>query len=138
MITSMAFTVYPVSNMERARAFYEHVLGLHMSYNYRDIWVEYDVGDSTFAITTTDMGHTPGAKGAVVAFEVSDLDAFIHKMKERAVSFVTEAFDTPVCRMAVIQDQDGNHTRSTNAMPEEAILVVREASLVSRQSGYGL
>lgn len=25
MITSMAFTVYPVSNMERARAFYEHV-----------------------------------------------------------------------------------------------------------------
>jgi predicted enzyme related to lactoylglutathione lyase len=97
MITSMAFTVYPVSNMERARAFYEHVLGLHMSYNYRDIWVEYDVGDSTFAITTTDMGHTPGAKGAVVAFEVSDLDAFIHKM------------NTPVCRMAVIEDQDGNH-----------------------------
>jgi len=30
-------------------------------------------------------------------------------MKERAVSFVTEAFDTPVCRMAVIEDPDGNH-----------------------------
>jgi predicted enzyme related to lactoylglutathione lyase len=30
-------------------------------------------------------------------------------MKERAVSFVTEVFDTPVCRMAVIEDQDGNH-----------------------------
>ena len=109
MITSIAFTVYPVSNMERARAFYEHVLGLHASYHYKDVWVEYDLGDSTFATTTTDMGHTPGAKGAVVAFEVSDLDAFIHKMKERAVTFVTEAFDTPVCRMAVIEDPDGNH-----------------------------
>lgn len=108
MITSMAFTVYPVSDMARARAFYEHVLGLRISDNYRDVWVEYDVAGSTFAITT-DMGHVPGAKGAVVAFEVSDLDGFVHKMKERAVTFVTEPFDTPVCRMAVIADQDGNH-----------------------------
>jgi predicted enzyme related to lactoylglutathione lyase len=109
MITSIAFTVYPVSDMGRARSFYEHVLGLRMSDNYRDVWVEYDVGNSTFAVTTTDMGHSPGAKGAVVAFEVSDLDAFIHKLKERAVSFVMETFETPVCRMAVIEDQDGNH-----------------------------
>lgn len=109
MITSMAFAVYPVSDMARARAFYEHVLGLHVSDNHRDVWVEYDVGGSTFAITTTDMGHVPGAKGAVVAFEVSDLDAFVQRMKELAVSFVTEPFDTPVCRMAVIADQDGTH-----------------------------
>ena len=109
MITSIAFTVYPDSNMGWARAFYEHVLALHASHHYQDVWVEYEVGGSTFAITTTDMGHTPGAKGAVVAFEVSDLDAFVHKMKERAVSFATEALDTPVCRMAVIEDQDGNY-----------------------------
>jgi predicted enzyme related to lactoylglutathione lyase len=108
-IKSIAFTVYPVSNMERARAFYEHVLGLHMTYHYQDEWVEYDLGDGTFAITTTAMGHTPGAKGAVVAFEVSDLDAFVQKMKEQAVVFVTEVIDTPVCRMAVIEDPDRNH-----------------------------
>ena len=104
MITSMAFTVYLVSDMARARAFYEHVLGLRVSDNYRNVWVEYEVAGSTFAITTTDMGHVPGAKGAVVAFEVSDLDGFVYKMKERAVSFVTEPFDTPVCGMAVIAD----------------------------------
>ena len=109
MITSIAFTVYPISNMERARTYYEHVLGLHKSYDYQDIWVEYDVSEATFAITTRDMGHVPGAKGAVVAFEVSDLDAFVLKMKERAVPFVMEAFETPVCRMAVIEDPDGNH-----------------------------
>lgn len=109
MITSIAFTVYPVSNMERAKAFYEHVLGLHVSCHFRDVWVEYDINGATFAITTTDMGHKPGDKGAVVAFEVSNFDAFVQKMKERAVSFVTEAFDTPVCRMAVIEDPDGNH-----------------------------
>ncbi len=109
MITSIAFTVYPVSNMERARAFYEHVLGLHVTYHYRDVWVEYDIGGSTFAISTSETGHTPGVKGAVVAFEVSDFDAFIHKLKERAVVFVAEAFETAVCRMAVVEDPDGNH-----------------------------
>lgn len=55
------------------------------------------------------MGRTPEAKGAIVALEVSDLDAFVQKMKERAVSFITEACNTPVCRMAVIEDPDNNH-----------------------------
>ncbi|WP_447976643.1 VOC family protein [Candidatus Nitrospira bockiana] len=109
MITSIAFTVYPVSNMHRARQFYEHVLGLKQGYNFQDQWVEYDVGGSTFAITTTDMGHSPGAKGAVVGFETSDFDAFVRRLKERAVPFIQEAFETPVCRMAVVEDSDGNH-----------------------------
>jgi predicted enzyme related to lactoylglutathione lyase len=34
---------------------------------------------------------------------------FVRKMKERAVSFITEAFNTPVRRMAVIEDPDHNH-----------------------------
>lgn len=40
---------------------------------------------------------------------MSDFDAFVHKMKERAMSFVTEVFDTPVCRTAVIEDPDHYH-----------------------------
>ena len=109
MITSIAFTVYPVREMARSRRFYENVLGLTIGYTFGDVWVEYDVGGSTFAITTTDMGHAPGAKGAVVAFETADLDAFVKALKEKSVSFVVETFSTPVCRMAVIQDPDENH-----------------------------
>jgi len=109
MITSMAFTVYPVREMARSRRFYEHVLGLTVGYTFGDVWVEYDVGGSTFAITTTDMGHPPGAKGAVVAFETTDLDACVKSLKEKSVTFVLEPVSTPVCRMAVIQDPDENH-----------------------------
>jgi predicted enzyme related to lactoylglutathione lyase len=109
MITSMAFTVYPVRDMARSRRFYESVLGLTVGYALMDTWVEYDVGGSTFAITTTDMGHSPGAKGAVVAFETADLDAFVKSLKEKSVPFVVETFSTPVCRMAIIADPDENH-----------------------------
>jgi predicted enzyme related to lactoylglutathione lyase len=55
------------------------------------------------------MGHTPGANGAIMAFKISDLDAFVQNMKKRAVSFITEAFNTPVRRMAVIEDPGHNH-----------------------------
>jgi predicted enzyme related to lactoylglutathione lyase len=109
MITAIAFTAYPVTDMHRARKFYEHVLGLKPSHHAESEWVEYDVGGATFAITTTDMGHTPGAKGAVVAFETSDLDAFVHRLKERGIVFLQDVFETPICRMAVIEDPDGNH-----------------------------
>ncbi len=109
MITSIAFTVYPVTDMARSRRFYEHVLGLTVGYTFGNEWVEYDVGGSTFAITTTDMGHPPGAKGAVVAFETSDLDAQVKTLKEKSVTFVVEIFSTPVCRMAVLSDPDENH-----------------------------
>lgn len=109
MIHSIAFTVYPVSKMARSREFYEGVLGLRETYNYNEEWVEYDIGSGTFAVTTTDMGHSPGAKGAVVGFEVDDLEAFVAKLKEKAIPFVLEIFETPVCRFAVIEDPDKNH-----------------------------
>ncbi len=76
MITSIAFTVYPVTDMARARRFYENVLGLAVTSNFRDEWLEYDLGDSTFAITTMDMGHVPGAKGVIVGFETADVGRF--------------------------------------------------------------
>ena len=109
MIQSIAFTVYPVADTARSRRFYEEVLGLKVGSNFRDEWVEYDLGESTFAITTTEMGHSPGAKGAVVGFEVDDFDAFNQLLKEKSVKFVLDNFKTAVCRMSVIEDPDQNH-----------------------------
>jgi predicted enzyme related to lactoylglutathione lyase len=108
MIVSIAFSVYSVTDMARSRTFYETVLGFSVNENHQDTWVEYDVGGCTFAITTTDMGHHPGAKGAVVGFEAFLLDECVKRLKEQSVMFVTEVFSTPVCRRAVIEDPDSN------------------------------
>ncbi len=116
MIESVAFTVYPVKDMARSRKFYEEVLGLRMTHNWTDQWVEYDLGDTTFAITSMDDTHQPGAKGAVIAFEVADFDKYTALLKQRAATF--ELLDTPVSRMAVLKDPDGNeiiiHKRKTS------------------------
>jgi predicted enzyme related to lactoylglutathione lyase len=109
MIQSIAFFAYPVTDMVRARRFYEELLLLKLETNFHDQWIEYDIGGGTFAITSADINHQPGAPGGLVAFEVDDLDAEVQRLKALHVLFVRDIMATPVCRMAVIADPDGNH-----------------------------
>ena len=48
---NIAFTGIPVTDIKRARAFYEGVLGLKASGEFGDgVWIEYDIGADTLAI----------------------------------------------------------------------------------------
>ena len=108
MITELAFVAYVVSDMTRARRFYERTLGLKLAGNFGNEWVEYDLNGATFAITTMGPDHRPGTAGAVVAFEVEDLDFVLERMRFLAVPLTKPMQTTPVCRFAVISDPDGN------------------------------
>jgi predicted enzyme related to lactoylglutathione lyase len=108
MITSIAFFSYIVKDMARARKFYETTLGLNVGMNFQDMWVEYEVGGQTFAITTMDTGHQAGVKGGTVAFEVDDFDQALVRLKAMQTKFVLDKYETPVCNFAVIADPDGN------------------------------
>lgn len=56
MLKKVAFTMYPVQDAERARAFYEGTLGLTRGkYSPNGIWTEYDLpGGGCFALFATD------------------------------------------------------------------------------------
>jgi predicted enzyme related to lactoylglutathione lyase len=107
-IKGIAYFAYPVEEMAEARKFYEEVLGLKVTLNYQEKWVEYDIGEGTLAITTMVEGQTPGAPGGFVALEVDDLNAWVAELKQKHVTMVVEPFETPVCWMAEIADPDGN------------------------------
>ena len=50
-VTNIAFTGIPVTDMKRARQFYESALGLKPADEYAEgVWVEYEFGDGTIAI----------------------------------------------------------------------------------------
>lgn len=108
MITSIAFTLYPVTDISAARKFYEGTLGLRVTHEFGGQWFEYDLGDSTFAIAQADAEHPVPVRGAVVAFEVDNLDAEVARLKGRNISLVGEIVDTPVCRFAKVHDPDGS------------------------------
>lgn len=111
MLKKIAFTMYPVADINRARNFYEKTLGLTMSKaSSGGAWIEYDLpGGGCFAITTLAEGVKPSSNsGGTVAFEVDDLDGLVSQLKSSGVKFKLETFSTPVCRIAVILDSEGN------------------------------
>jgi predicted enzyme related to lactoylglutathione lyase len=111
-VSEIAFVAYPVIDLERSRGFYEGVLGLQPSREFTGesfAWIEYDLGANTFAVAMMPPGQwNPSADGPSVGLEVEEFDSAIAELKARSVPFDVEAMETPVCRMAVIADPDGN------------------------------
>lgn len=121
-VVEFAFTGYPVTDLARARAFYEGVLGLKTGMIWEDAdhgWIEYDLGGHTLAINNGAKEWKPSSDGPAIALEVEDFDAAVALLKGKGVRFTVEPMKTPVCRLAVILDPDGNsiaiHQRSAHA-----------------------
>lgn len=123
-VTEIAFTGYPVSNIVRSRAFYEGVLQLKPSQVFEHgekAWIEYEIAGSTFAISNFMEDRKPNGQGPSVAFEVEDFDQTVAALRESRTPFLQEPMTTPVCRLAIVGDPDGNavtiHHRLAAASP---------------------
>ena len=108
MVKHIAFTMYPVKDMKRARRFYEKALGLKLTCSYEDKWVEYHLGGACFAITTMAPKVKPRPDAGGISFEVKDVDAAVKKLVKGGGKVLEPAFDTGVCRMAYVRDTEGN------------------------------
>jgi predicted enzyme related to lactoylglutathione lyase len=118
-IKNIAFVGIPVTDMKRAREFYEDALGLKMADEMMNgKWIEYAVGEGTLAIANVGEQWTPSDQGTGAAFEVEDFDDAIKRLKDRHVRFAAEPFETPCCHMAVVQDPDGNKLMIHKLKPE--------------------
>ncbi|MBL9188800.1 MAG: VOC family protein [Opitutaceae bacterium] len=111
-IKEIAYTAYPITDLARARHFYEGVLNLKVTTQFEHEgrhWVEYDVGPATLAISNMSADKwKPSADGPAVALEVEAFDAAITALRAASVTFLIDPMDTGVCRMAIIADPDGN------------------------------
>ncbi|HEX4653613.1 MAG TPA: VOC family protein [Candidatus Udaeobacter sp.] len=118
-IKNIAFVGIPVTDMKRAREFYENVLGLNVSDEMMSgKWIEYVVGDNTLAIANVGEQWAPSDQGTGAALEVEDFDEFIKHLKKQRVHFAVEPFETPCCHMALVQDPDGNKLIIHKLKPE--------------------
>jgi predicted enzyme related to lactoylglutathione lyase len=118
-IKEIGFVAIPITDIPRARKFYEGVLGLQVSDEMMGgKWIEYAVGDDTLAIANISDTWTPSDQGTGAALEVEDFDDAIKRLNDRHVRFAVEPFETPCCHMAVIQDPDGNKLMIHKLKPE--------------------
>jgi catechol 2,3-dioxygenase-like lactoylglutathione lyase family enzyme len=117
MFKRVAFTMFPVKDTKRARDFYEGTLGFKVgSHSDNGVWTEYDMpGGGCLALFANPQRKAEAESepansggGASVAFEVEDLDALVAQLKGRGVAFQAEMIPSPVCRMSIIFDTEGN------------------------------
>jgi len=119
-INNLAFVGIPVTDIKRAREFYQGVLGLAIAEEMMDgNWIEYAVGDNTLAIANVGAQWTPSDQGTGAALEVEDFEETINELRRQGVRFAAEPFETPCCHMAVVQDPDGNKLIIHKLKPED-------------------
>lgn len=110
-ITEIAFSAYPVTDVARARKFYEGVLGLKVTQDHQmqngGHWVEYDIGAGTLGIGQTE-GWKPSGDGCTVGLEVENFDEAVAAIQASGTPIKMGPFETPVCHMLMVSDPDGN------------------------------
>ena len=110
-VTEIAFSTYPVLDMDRARGFYEGVLGLKVTMNQdmgeKGHWIEYDIGAGTLGLGRYE-GFKPSADGCTVAFEVDDFDQAVAVLKAANTPIKMGPLETPICHMLMVSDPEGN------------------------------
>ena len=108
MIEGLAFVAYYVRDVPRARHFYGEVLGLRPGEPFNETWVEFDLGNATFALDGAgeELGITPGTSTGA-AFEVSDVRALRERLLEAGAQ-VSDVYEFPPCWTCFASDPEGN------------------------------
>jgi predicted enzyme related to lactoylglutathione lyase len=108
MIQGIAFTMYPVIDMKRARKFYEGDLGLKVSRQFGESFIEYHLDGNCFTIAKMDDKTPSATMGGSVTFEVDDVEALLNSLRAKGTPIKMEPMDFPNCKMAVVLDPEGN------------------------------
>lgn len=97
-----------VSDLKKAVAFYEDVLGLQKKYEYKD-YAGFDCGGVEIGLKTWGELEKPRKGEPCIDLVVDDIDRFYHALSEKGVSFSKKPEETQWgSRMAVFCDPDGN------------------------------
>ena len=107
-VKELAFIFHVVTDIPRARQFYEGLLGLktgmQIEFGPGQWWIEYDIAGQALALSNA----FPGKPAFALALEVADLDTALDAAPAVDVKITMEVMEFPGCRMFQVEDPDGN------------------------------
>jgi predicted enzyme related to lactoylglutathione lyase len=108
MVKELAFVAYFVRDVGQARRFYADVLGLTPGEWFNEDWIEFDLGNATFALDGTGeaLGIMPGTSTGA-AFEVDDVRAMRQRLIDAGAE-VSDVYEFPPCWACFARDPEGN------------------------------
>jgi predicted enzyme related to lactoylglutathione lyase len=110
LVQGVDFICVPTQDWEKARDFYENVLGLPFSKQWGDMPAgEFETGSLTIAVMQTDaFGLEFSPHKVPIALHVDDVEAARAKLEAEGIEFRGDTIDSGVCLQAIFQDPDGN------------------------------
>ena len=110
-IKEVAFIYHPVTDVARARGFYEKLLGLKTGMEVEFApgvwWIEYDIAGVALAVSNA-MPAAGGVGGDGLALEVEDLDQALATVRAAGITLTVEPQDFTPCRMFAFNSPDGH------------------------------
>ena len=107
-VKEVAFVFHPVTDVARARKFYEEFLDLKVGVQVEiapgQWWIEFDIAGQALAISNA----VPGAPSSSLTLEVANLDEALAAVHAANIPLVFGVMEFPPCRLAAIKDPDGN------------------------------
>jgi len=107
-IKGIDISAYPVTDAERALAFYRDVRGMKPTVEHPGRGAEFTLSDgATFGIWRPE-DESGWTKGSGVMFSVDDATAAADYFRARGANIESEIFESAVCFMAFGEDTEGN------------------------------
>ena len=106
-ILAVDYATYRVSDLAKSIDFYQNTLGLTLTASGEG-WAEFQAGNLAIALVVGLPTKSKENNGAGVAFAVDDIDGTLDELRRKKVKVQSEAWETPVCHGASIEDPDGN------------------------------
>ncbi len=104
----------PVSDLERARAYYQETLGFEQKFDFSDKgMVAYRVGKEEPAIILKDTSKFPNAK-PTIWFVVDDVRSVYETLEKKGVQFLSEPFEIGTGLCVEFEDPFGNRLGITD------------------------
>ncbi len=98
---------YVTRDMERAVSFYRDALGLAVKFQDGTRWAQFDAGGVNFSLSSPAEAAA-GAQGAVVIFEVDDIDVARSRLETAGASVLDTRDMGAHGRSLTFRDPDGN------------------------------
>jgi len=111
--TGIAFVLFHVTDVARARKFYGETLGLKVCMEFEPMpgrwWIEYDLGGpSALGVTNLELPGANVAPSPGLAIEVTNYDEALAALEQAGVKIQWGPNDYPMCRSFGFKDPDGN------------------------------
>ena len=113
MIRGVKFASIPVTDQDRALAFYTEKLGFRLladqPFNEKQRWIELGISgtETRVVLFRFDDGIPPGTK-MNITFWTDDVERTVRELESKGVEFVMKPQKAVCCLPAIFKDIDGN------------------------------